>query len=140
MGDAEVGQGVGERLADSGGRGVEGRDALVRGVGPVAVVEGLPVEREAELAPVPVLGGVHKAGLGQALAVVAVGESVQVRKRRQGVGVFEGERGQGPRDGEGEAFGGCGFHGRGRRRWCAGGGVSVRGIRRTWCPAGGCRP
>ena len=76
LGGLEGGKRVGERLADSFGGPVEGGDAFPCRVGAVAGSKGAPVEREAEGAVVPVVGRPDKAGLGQALAVVTVGEVV----------------------------------------------------------------
>ena len=66
LGVVEGVKSVGERLADSLGRAIEGGDAIEGGGRAVAFAQGAAVEREAQGAAVPVVGGRDKASLGEA--------------------------------------------------------------------------
>lgn len=125
LGGVEIAEGVEEPLADAGGGSVEGGDAEVGNVGAVTGTKGAAVEGQAEVALTPGGGGPDEACLGQAYAVVPVGEAEKIGKRRES-GRFLDRQGGDSRCGvEGPAFCWGWLHVSGAPPGCEAGGVGA---------------
>ncbi len=124
FGVQQVAVGGDEGAADAVGAGVEGGHALAVDLGAVTITDGVTVERQAQFAAVPLLGGPHKAGLRQADAVMPAGEGLEVGGAGDGGGVLQGERRERAGVIEGGAFGWGRFH------W-EGSGFGVQGSGKT---------